>query len=134
MILFVCFTILFLIFFMGLRIDTHLIIRENMSLSAYKKKKKAQNFIEWFLYSQFRDAIPKRWLIYYFKSVIQYFFTMLISIAFYYGKPNGKEYIFFVVVHFFSWGVESHIIDSKTRKGVGNPRDFSCYKIEMRKK
>lgn len=52
--------------------------------SAYKKIKKAETFKEWFLYSRYRDVIPKPLLVFYFFLLVLHATAFLICIIFHF--------------------------------------------------
>jgi len=55
--------------------------------SARKKRKKGQTLKEWFLYSRYRNEIPKILLVLYFFIILIHPLVLLCCIAFYFIKP-----------------------------------------------
>ena len=49
--------------------------------SAYKKRKKGETIVEWFLYTRYRDIIPKGWIIFYFILLALHVLCFIISIV-----------------------------------------------------
>ena len=48
-----------------------------MSYRAFRRKKKGQTLKEWFLYSRFREEIPKVFLIFYFVIIVIYLIILI---------------------------------------------------------
>ena len=56
--------------------------------SAYKKIKKGETFKEWFLYSRYRDVIPKPLLAFYFFLLVLHATAFLICIIFHFHRDS----------------------------------------------
>ena len=56
--------------------------RYSFNTSAYKKRKKGQTFKEWFLYSRYREEIPKILLVLYFTVVFIHPFVLVLCVVF----------------------------------------------------
>ena len=83
--------------------------------SAAKKRKKGQTFKEWFLYSRYREEIPKLLLILYFAIVVIHPFALALCIIFdcshlallhRFGTDIVKSLIVFLSV----WEMAIHIL------------------------
>ena len=58
-------TIMFIFLFLVLHSTIQGIARYKLNKSAYKKKKKGMSFIQWFLFSKFKEEIPRGWVIFF---------------------------------------------------------------------
>lgn len=63
------------------------VICYQLNKSAIKKRKKGQTFKEWFLYSRYREEIPKMLLIGYFVIVAIHLLVLLSCIIFFFIQP-----------------------------------------------
>jgi hypothetical protein len=70
-----------------IRADISGIIAYRLNKNARKKRKKGQTFKEWFLYSRYRNEIPKILLVLYFFIILIHPLVLLCCIAFYFIKP-----------------------------------------------
>ena len=52
--------------------------------SAYKKRKKGETIKEWFLYSRYKDIIPKTLYILYYVLIIIHFLILIVCIIFHF--------------------------------------------------
>lgn len=68
--------------------------------SAYKKIKKGETFKEWFLYSRYRDVIPKPLLVFYFFFLALHAAAFLICIILHFCVGTWVLYIVRAVVIF----------------------------------
>lgn len=68
--------------------------------SAYKKIKKGETFKEWFLYSRYRDVIPKPLLVFYFSFLALHAAAFLICIILHFCVDAWVLYIVRAVVIF----------------------------------
>ena len=73
-------------FFWGLKLY-------RLNNSAYKKIKKGETFKEWFLYSRYRDVIPKPLLAFYFFLLVLHATAFLICIIFHFCEDTWVLYV-----------------------------------------
>jgi hypothetical protein len=77
----------YLLSLLFIRADISGIIAYRLNKNARKKRKKGQTFKEWFLYSRYRNEIPKILLVLYFFIILIHPLVLLCCIAFYFIKP-----------------------------------------------
>ena len=84
-----------------IRADISGIIAYRLNKNARKKRKKGQTFKEWFLYSRYRNEIPKIFLVLYFFINFIHPLALLLCISFHFIKELTKfEPIVFKIVLF----------------------------------
>lgn len=70
----------FLVSFIYLRSFLYGIKRYQLNTSAFKKRKKGETILEWFLYTRYKDVIPKGWRIFYYAFIIFNFSCLLVCV------------------------------------------------------
>ena len=88
----IIFFLYFLRQYLGLRSCISSIICYRLNTSARKKRRKNQSFKEWFLYTRYRDVVPKFFLIWYFVRIGVYIAANLMMVIFWITGIE-KEYI-----------------------------------------
>ena len=88
----IIFFLYFLMQYLGLRSCISSIIGYRLNTSARKKRRKNQLFKEWFLYTRYRDVVPKFFLIWYFVRIGVYIAANLVMVIFWITGIE-KEYI-----------------------------------------
>ena len=86
--------VVFIIIFFETRGFIGEIITYLYNRNAQKKRKKGQNFIEWFTYSKFKDRLPKKFYIGYYSNFVVFLFFVICMIIL---KAIGLEQFNFVV-------------------------------------
>lgn len=84
------------------------IISYQLNNSAYKKRKKGMRFKEWFLYSRYREEIPKILLLLYFVIVFGHPLMTLVCLFLYLVGPYpeiGRVLVTGVMIFDFGWQV-----------------------------
>ena len=74
--------VLFSIFFVLIRSFLSGIKYYQLNNSAYKKRKKSENIIEWFFLTKWRDVIPKFFLVFYFAIIILHIIAIIVACVF----------------------------------------------------
>ena len=99
----IIFFLCFLMQYIALRACIDSIISYRLNASARKKRRKNQSFKEWFLYTRYRDVVPKFFLIWYFVRIGVYIAANLMIVIFWItGIEKGyihKMYVVFVNVY-----------------------------------
>ena len=54
-----------------------------LNKSAFKKRKQGQTFVEWLLFSRFRQEIPKGWIVFFISLCSTYLFVALTCVFLY---------------------------------------------------
>lgn len=107
--------------FIHLRVILYGIKRYVLNNSAYKKRKKCENILEWFTYSRWRNVIPKFFIIFYFAIVVIHPTLLILCVIlnklgldYFYG-----EFIVYVTVLFDSlWIIAFSIFSKKDYFGL----------------
>ena len=74
---------MFALFFCYLRAFLSGLKHYQLNNSAYKKRKKGETLKEWFLYSRYREEIPKFLLVLYFSFILMHLIGLILCIFFY---------------------------------------------------
>lgn len=81
----------FLIFsFVYLRSLIYGIKRYQLNKSALKKRQKGETFIEWFLYTRYKNEIPKIILFFYFSVLIVHFASIVVCIILHFTVASSS--------------------------------------------
>lgn len=73
-------TICFILIFTFIRADIWKIIVLFLDRGARNKRKKSQSLVDWFIYRNFVEVIPRSFLIWYYSNLVFYFITLIITI------------------------------------------------------
>lgn len=73
--------------FFSIRLELSNIIEYQLNKNAFKKRKKGMTFKEWFLYTRYREEIPKILLFLYFFIVIGHPLVLLVFFLIYLMGP-----------------------------------------------
>ena len=83
--------------------------------SAYKKRKKNESLKEWFLYTRYKEEIPKIFRVYYFSNIIAHLLIFILCLLFYFLKLDRKfgstavyticflDSIFWIIISLLFW-------------------------------
>lgn len=83
--------------------------------SAYKKRKKNESLKEWFLYTRYKEEIPKIFRVYYFSNIIAHLLILILCLLFYFLKLDRKfgstavyficflDSIFWIIISLLFW-------------------------------
>ena len=105
----------FLVSFCGLRCFLYEIKRYQLNNSAYKKRKKGENFKEWLFYSRYKEEIPKILRVFYYTvltihpvCLIACLFAYIITLPFNLGEALtifivGFDALWMLVITLLFW-------------------------------
>ena len=68
--------------------------------NAEKKRKKGQNFVEWFFYTKFKDRVPKKYYIWYLANFAYFFVFILCMIIL--RSVGIQQFKFVFLIYFIS--------------------------------
>ena len=119
--------VIFLIFcitFFDLRCFLYGIKRYQLNNSAYKKRKKGETIKEWFLYSRYKDIIPKTLYILYYVLIIIHFLILIVCIIFHFLSLEkwGEITSIFIVCIDVLWILISGLLFWQSRPGYAYSR------------
>lgn len=72
----------FFISFIFLRGFLYGLKRYRLNNSAYKKRKKGETVKEWFLYSRYKDQLPKLFLYFYYSNILVHLLGLTVCVLF----------------------------------------------------
>lgn len=84
-----------------------------LNTSARKKRKKGETFKEWFLYSRYREEIPRIFLVLYFVIVLIHPLALIICIICSYIKPLewvGSDLSMGILIFDFLWNLAIQLL------------------------
>ena len=92
--------------------------------SAYKKRKKGETIGEWFLYTRYRDIIPKGWIIFYFILLALHVLCFIICIVVNFTSQSKIGEIVAIFTFFFdvAWVLVLHILFWSKKPGYAYER------------
>lgn len=113
--------------FVFIRLEISRIKTYKLNNSAYKKRKKGENFWEWLTYSRWRDVIPKFFIIFYFIIIFIRLAALVLCVVLHlFGADDacGWLIVYFLSCFYSLWGVIFAILFSRgfgswlSRKGM----------------
>ena len=123
--------------FVSMRAEISGIISYQLNKNAYKKRKVGQTLRERFLYSRFREEIPKIFIFLHFFIIWTYLLALTICLLLYFGRADpkiGQFVVFaFVGVHGI-WALIDHFLFWRTGPGDRIPYERWITKRRGQKK
>lgn len=123
--------------FIGIRGTISGVISYQLNKNAEKKRKAGQRFREWFLYSRFREEVPKIYVFLYFFVIWTYFLALAACLILYFAGVDqiiGQYIVFgFEAVHGI-WALIDHFLFWRTKQGDRIPYERWITKRRGQKK
>lgn len=118
----------FLLWFYYSRNQVNCHIHENLNNSNIHKRKKGRTFSQWLFFTTFLDAVPNRWLFWYYSSFVCFILSLVVTVILYFIEgyrsnlvltPFRIEWCMFLI-----FVVEGLLDLHKIKRGKKNPKKY----------